>query len=88
MDATGRFWGVWTPRGLQQLWAGLWHAFPRAVAGRSICCLPKETRIGFDTRTMPMWEGGMSVCTAGARSLDEPQGRTTLEEEVETPWYK
>ena len=65
----------WTPRG--GFWAsGLhadsrtprtcWHVacFPaRAVAGCSICCLPKETTIGFHIRMMPMWdaEGGRSA---------------------------
>ena len=59
----------WTPRG--GFWAsGLhsdsgtprtgWHVAcfrARAVAGCSICCLPKETTINFHIRTMPMWSG-------------------------------
>ena len=35
---------------------GTWRAVPRAVAGCSICCLPKETTIGFHIRMMPMWD--------------------------------
>src|ERR1039458_5153208 len=69
----------WTPRGT--FWASGLHAdsrnstsgtgtrraFPRAVAGCSHCCLPKETTIGFHIRTMPMWE----VEAASAESIRE-----------------
>jgi hypothetical protein len=47
--------------------------FPaRAVAGCSICCLPKETTINFHIRTMPMWTvigpGWRSCWAASARA--------------------
>jgi hypothetical protein len=65
----GGFWGVWTPRGLRDSTpgTGTWRAFLRAVAGCSICCLPKETTIGFHIRMVPMWDAeGVAFRPRGA----------------------
>ena len=47
-----------------------WHVacFPaRAVAGCSICCLPKKTTVDFHIKMMPMWDAeGVAFRPRGA----------------------